>query len=179
MDSDQNFGLHGKLAEYIDFAASKMKSTLQLGNNGTCAFKHDRGRMEFAVELREGSDIVYFYSPICKVPCHFPEQFFEKLLENNLHGIANSQAGSGLDSKVQNIVLTYSISINHLDTLPFENILLNFVQTAEKAAINTGKWIEEIASKYTLSDEESEEENSEAVKNMKIRVQHGRSNRVN
>ncbi|MDR3274042.1 MAG: CesT family type III secretion system chaperone [Puniceicoccales bacterium] len=170
MDSDKNFGLRRKLAEYIDFAASKMKSKLQLGSNGTCAFKHDRGGMEFAIELPEGGDIVYFYSPICKVPYDFTEQFFEKLLENNLHGVANNQAGFGLDSKTQNIVLTYSISINHLDTVAFENILLNFVKTAEKAAINTGKWIEEIASKYTLSDEESEEEDSEAVKNMKIRV---------
>jgi hypothetical protein len=122
-----------------------MKSKLQLGSNGIYTFKHDRGGMEFAVELPEGSDSIYFYSPIYRAPYDFTEQFFDKLLEDNLYGVANNQASFGLDSKTQNIVLTYGISTNHVDTVAFENILFSFAKTAEKAEANRGKWVEEIA----------------------------------
>ncbi|MDR2435853.1 MAG: CesT family type III secretion system chaperone [Puniceicoccales bacterium] len=170
MDVEKDFGLHRKLAEYIDFAASKMKSKLQLHSSGICMFKHDQNEMEFAIELPKGSDIVYFYTPICRVPYDFTEQFFEKLLENNLHGVANNQASFGLDKKTQNIVLTYSIAIGHIDAVAFENILFNFMKTAAKAATNTVAWIEEIAAKYTLSDEELGDEVGEAAKNIKMKV---------
>jgi hypothetical protein len=170
MDVEKGFVSRRKLAEYIDFAASKMKSKLQLQSNGICMFKHDQSEMEFAIEIPEGSDIVYFYSPICRVPYDFTEQFFEKLLENNLHGVANNQASFGLDKKTQNIVLTYSISIGHIDAVAFENTLFNFIKTAAKAAANTVKWMEEISLKYTLSDDELEDEVNETAKNIKMRA---------
>ncbi|MDR0679648.1 MAG: CesT family type III secretion system chaperone [Puniceicoccales bacterium] len=170
MDADKSFVLQRKLAEYIDFASSKVKSKLLLGSNGICTFKHDLSGMEFAIELPEGSDIVYFYSPICRVPYDFTEHFFEKLLENNLHGIANNQASFGLDKKTQNIVLTYSISMKYLDAVAFDNIFFNFVKTAEKAAANTIRWISEISSKYTLSEDETEGEVGEAAANIKVRA---------
>ncbi|MDR2720973.1 MAG: CesT family type III secretion system chaperone [Puniceicoccales bacterium] len=170
MDADESFVLRRKLAEYVDFAASKMKSKLQLHSSGICMFKHDQSEMEFAIELPGGSDIVYFYAPICRVPYDFTEQFFEKLLENNLHGVANNQASFGLDRKTQNIVLTYSIAMGHIDAIAFENILFNFMKTAIKAAANTVAWIEEICAKYTLSDEELEDEVGETAKNIKMKV---------
>jgi hypothetical protein len=170
MDAEKSFVLHRKLAEYIDSAAAKMKSKLQLHSSGICMFKYDQNGMEFAIELPKGSDIVYFYAPICRVPYDFTEQFFEKLLENNLHGVANNQASFGLDRKTQNIVLTYSIAMCHIDAVAFENILFNFMKIAAKAAANAVAWIEEIAAKYTLSDEELEGEIGEAAKNIKMRV---------
>jgi hypothetical protein len=162
--------LRKKLEDYINLAASKVKSKLQLGDNGICMFKHDRGDLEFVIELPEGSDIVYFYSPICRVPYDFTEQFFEKLLEKNLHGVANNHAIFGLDKKTQNIVLTYSISINYIDAVVFGNILFNFMKTAERAAANAVEWFEEISAKNTLSDEELEDVIGEAAKNIKLRV---------
>jgi hypothetical protein len=170
MGKDSDLALRKKLKEYIDFAASKMKSKLQLGDNGICMFKHDRSGLEFVIELPNGSDLVYFYTPICRVPYDFTEQFFEKLLEKNLHGVANNQASFGLDRETQNIVITYSVSMNYIDAILFGNIFFNFMKTAERAAANVVEWLEEILAKNTLSDEELEDVPGEAAKNIKLRV---------
>ncbi|MDR1255595.1 MAG: CesT family type III secretion system chaperone [Puniceicoccales bacterium] len=167
---DKSFALRKTLAEYIDSASSRMKSELKLGSNGICAFKHDKSGMEFAIELPEDSDIVYFYSPICRVPYDFTEHFFEKLLENNLHGVANNQASFGLDKKTQSIVLSYSIPIYHLDTVAFENILFNFITTAEKAARNTMKWLDEIVAKHTFSGKKAEGAANEVSEKISMRA---------
>ncbi len=170
MANQTTFVLRGKLAEYLSSASQKMNSKLQLGSNGICLFKHDVSELEIAIELPEGSDILYFYSPVCRVPYDHTEYFFEKVLENNLHGIANRQATFGLDAKTQNIVLTYSIAMRHVDEISFCNILFNFIKVAERARAATAHWIEEITKKYTLSDEEMEALEEEENNNIKIRV---------
>jgi hypothetical protein len=170
MDPDNSSIARKKLAECIETTSAKMKSKLMLGSNGICIFKNDRNKLEFAIELPEGSDLVYFYSPICRVPYDFTEQFFERVLESNLHGIATNQACFGLDKETQNIVLTYSIAMGYIDAVSFENILFNFIKTAEKAVANTIKWIEEIAAQNTLSDGDPVDEVVIAAKNIKMRV---------
>lgn len=170
MSDNEHLMLFNKLTEYISDASRKMHSNLKLGNNGVCLFKHNTSNLEIAIELPSDSDVLYFYSPVCRVPYDYTEQFFEKILENNLHGIANRQATFGLDSKTQNIVLTYSIAMRHVDSVSFGNILFNFIKTAEKAHQNTIKWLDNISKEYMLSDEELDNIESENTKNMKLRV---------
>lgn len=161
--------LRAQLAEYIA-STSPTGSKRGLGSNGVCCFQHDESGMEIVVELPERSDVLYFYSPICRVPYEHTEQFFEKVLENNLHGVANRQASFGLDAKTQNMVLTFSIAMRHVDSVSFGNILNNFARIAEQARENTTKWIEELAARYSTSGEYSPETDSTNNNDFKLKV---------
>lgn len=145
--------LRGKLSEYLSSVSKIVGKKQGLGKNGICCFQHDVSGLEIVIELPENSDILYFYSAICKVPYEHTEEFFEKLLENNLHGVANRQASFGLDAKTQNIVLTFSIAMRHVDAISFNNILNNFVNVAEKAREHTQEWIKEITEAHALDSE--------------------------
>jgi hypothetical protein len=50
-----------------------------------------------------------------------------------LYGITYNQATFGLDAKTQNIILSYSRSMEALDEIAFSNILNNFIKTADRA----------------------------------------------
>ncbi len=173
MSNQETIVLRGKLAEYLASMSKKIKTKLELGSNGICLLKHNvhnTTMLEVAIELPENSDVLYFYAPICRVPYDLTEQFFEKILENNLHCVANRQASFGLDTKTQNIVLTYSIAMRHVDEISFSNILNNFIKVAERARNNTTRWMEEIVKQHTLSDEEIEELDGNNHNNIKLRV---------
>ncbi len=154
MSDQETLMVRSKLVEYLTKASKVFGVELKLNSDGICFFKHDISGLEFIIELPPQSDIVYFYSPICRIPYDHTEQFFEKLLENNLHGVANRQASFGLDAKTQNIVLTFSISMRHIDAVSLGNILANFVEVAERASHNTKKWIEENEKQHPLPDKD-------------------------
>lgn len=131
MSNSQNYSqvLNGLLQT----AGNKLQTKLFLDKNGVCVIKKDHEDSQYIVELPKNSEIVYFYSPICKVPFDCSEEFFERILEKNLCGIAYNQATFGLDAKTQNIVITYTRSMRLLDDVTFFNILCNFITTADRA----------------------------------------------
>lgn len=131
MSNSQNYSQ--VLNDLLQTAGNKLQTKLFLDKNGICVIKKDHENSQYIIELPKNSEVVYFYSPICKVPFECSEEFFEKVLEKNLCGIAYNQATFGLDSKTQNIVITYTRSMRLLDDVTFFNILCNFIQIADRA----------------------------------------------
>ncbi|MDR2778910.1 MAG: CesT family type III secretion system chaperone [Puniceicoccales bacterium] len=121
------------LDRYLHIAGNRIGSKLSLDKNGLCILRKEDGQREYVVELPKHSEVVYFYSPICRVPYGCSEEFFEKVLELNLCGITYNQATFGLDVKTQNIVLSYTRPLEALDEVAFSNILCNFIKTADRA----------------------------------------------
>jgi hypothetical protein len=143
---------------FLQAAGKRMGSKLFLDRNGLCVLKRDseysvQGN-EYVVELPSGSEIVYFYSPICKVPYECSEEFFEKVLELNLCGVEYNQATFGLDAKTQNIVLSYSHSMERLDEVAFVNILFNFIKIVVRAKKEMSKLVEVLTEKASLTEKD-------------------------
>jgi hypothetical protein len=152
-------GMYGKVLDgYLRVAGSRLGSKLYLDRNGICVLKKDSPCQEYIVELPKDSDVVYFYAPICKVPYEGCEEFFEKILEMNLCGMAYNQATFGLDRKTQNIVLSYTRSMGGLDEATFSNILCNFVRVVDRAKVFVSKLAEETISAATLTVDDVAEE---------------------
>ncbi|MDR2737786.1 MAG: CesT family type III secretion system chaperone [Puniceicoccales bacterium] len=149
---------------FLQVAGKRIGSKLFLDRNGLCVLKRDsedsaQGN-EYVVELPSGSEIVYFYSPICKVPYECSEAFFEKILELNLCGVEYNQSTFGLDSKTQNIVLSYSNSMERLDEVAFTNILCNFIKTVDRAKKEVSKLVESLVDKFSLTEDDVDAEMS-------------------
>ncbi|MDR1432732.1 MAG: CesT family type III secretion system chaperone [Puniceicoccales bacterium] len=146
------------LNSYLQAAGSRVGAKLFLDENGLCVLRKDEMNQEYVVELPKDSAVVYFYAPICRVPYECSEDFFEKILELNLCGVEYNQATFGLDAKTQNIVLSYTRSMEALDEVAFTNILCNFVRTADRAKRDltqlTNTLIEQVS--LTKSDVEAE-----------------------
>lgn len=148
-------GFESALNEYLHAAGAKMGTSLSLDPNGICVLSNGNGG-EYVVELPKQSEIIYFYSPLLKVPFEHTEAFFEKILEYNLCGIKFRQATIGLDPKTQNLVLSYTRPIGFLDETTFINILFNFVDEVEKAKQILNDCYADLQKKLELSLEESE-----------------------
>jgi hypothetical protein len=143
---------------FLRTAGKRIGSKLFLDKNGLCVLKRDSDCLaqgnEYVVELPSNSEIVYFYSPICKVPYECSEEFFEKILELNLCGIEYNQATFGLDAKTQNIVLSYTRSMEKLDEVAFTNILCNFIKTVDRAKKEITKLVESLTDRSSLTEED-------------------------
>ncbi|MDR1528034.1 MAG: CesT family type III secretion system chaperone [Puniceicoccales bacterium] len=144
---------HKVLDHYLQVAGSKIGSKLFLDKNGLCVLRQENGR-EYVVELPRSSEVVYFYSPICTVPYGCSEEFFERVLELNLCGVAYNQAAFGLDAKTQNIVLSYARSMEALDEVAFSNILNNFIKTADRAEKDLVKLVKELIEQTSLTEDD-------------------------
>ncbi|MDR2603018.1 MAG: CesT family type III secretion system chaperone [Puniceicoccales bacterium] len=145
---------HKALDRYLQVAGSRIGSKLFLDKNGLCVLRTDNGQREYVIELPKHSEVVYFYSPICRVPYGCSEEFFEKILEFNLCGITYNQATFGLDAKTQNIVLSYTRSMEALDEVAFSNILSNFIKTADRAERDLGKLVRELIEQTSLTEDD-------------------------
>ncbi|MDR1173416.1 MAG: CesT family type III secretion system chaperone [Puniceicoccales bacterium] len=145
---------HKALDHYLQLAGTRIGSKLFLDKNGLCVLRKEDGKREYVVELPGNSEVVYFYSPICTVPYGCSEEFFEKILELNLHGITYNQATFGLDAKTQNIVLSYVRSMEALDEVAFSNILSNFIKTADRAERDLTKLVGELIERTSLTDDD-------------------------
>jgi hypothetical protein len=141
------------LNSHLQVAGNKIGSKLFLDKNGLCVVKKNDSDQEYAIELPNGSEIVYFYAPICKVPYECSEDFFEKILELNFCGIEYNQATFGLDAKTQNIVLSYTRPMGTLDGISFSNILCNFVKTVDRAKKDLVKIIDAMVESVTIAGE--------------------------
>jgi hypothetical protein len=138
------------LNSYLKIAGNKIGNKLFLDKNGLCVMKKGDTNQEYAIELPNDSEAVYFYAPICKVPYECSEEFFEKVLELNLCGIEYSQATFGLDAKTQNIVLSYARSMDTLDEVSFSNVLCNFIKTVDRAKRDLTKITSTLIEQTTL-----------------------------
>ncbi|MDR0742387.1 MAG: CesT family type III secretion system chaperone [Puniceicoccales bacterium] len=145
---------HKVLDRYLQLAGTRIGSKLFLDKNGLCVLRKENGQREYVVELPKNSEVVYLYSPICTVPYGCSEEFFEKVLELNLCGITYNQATFGLDAKTQNIVLSYTRSMEALDEVAFANILSNFMKTADRAERDLVKIVRELIDKTSLSEDD-------------------------
>jgi hypothetical protein len=151
-------GYEDILNSFLQMAGKRMGNKLFLDKNGLCVLRNNTsglaGGHEYVVELPKNSDVVYFYSPICKVPYECSEEFFEKVLELNLCGIQYNQATFGLDAKTQNIVISYTRSMEKLDEIAFLNILCNFIKTADRAVRDMERLVETLVENASLSEED-------------------------
>jgi hypothetical protein len=138
---------------YLRAASFRVKSELFLDANGLCVLKENDGQ-EFVVELPLASEVVYFYSPVCRVPFDCTEPFFERILEMNLCSLSYNQATFGLDKKTQNIVISYTRPMGSLDEILFANVLCNFIKIAVRAKQDLAKLVEDLINKSSLSEED-------------------------
>lgn len=136
---------------YLKEVGARIKSDLRLDKNDLCIFKKENCSLDFVVELSKDSGFCFFYTPICKVPFDYPEKLFERLLSNNLFGLANNQAIFGLDNKTQHIILSFAFKLNSLDSISFGNTLINFTRTAENARKRIDKWQSDLAAELGKS----------------------------
>ncbi|MDR1890908.1 MAG: CesT family type III secretion system chaperone [Puniceicoccales bacterium] len=148
----------GTLDRYLLIAGNRIGSKLFLDKNGLCVLRKQNGLREYVIELPKHSEVVYFYSPICKVPYGCSEEFFEKILELNLHGITYNQATFGLDAKTQNIVLSYPRSMEALDEVAFSNILNNFIKTADRAEKDLVRLRRQLIEQTSLTEDDIDAE---------------------
>jgi hypothetical protein len=159
------------LDDYLRKAGNKIGNKLFLDKNGLCVLKKQDDNQEYAVELPKNSEIVYFYAPICKVPCENSEEFFEKILELNLCGMEYNQATFGLDAKTQNIVLSYTRSMNALDEVAFANIFYNFIRTVDRARKDLLQLIDSFGTVHSFTKEYTAMGNSNlGMKNGQLKV---------
>ena len=95
---------------------------------------------------------------VCRVPYGCVEEFFEKVLESNLCGIEYNHATFGLDPKTQNIVISYTRSMQSLDEVSFSNILVNFINTTDRARENLTKLSKDLSEAATLTEDDIQSE---------------------
>jgi hypothetical protein len=140
------------LAKYLQAAGNKMGRKLSLNGHGICILRSNDLDHECVIELPGNSDVVYFYSPICKVPYECSEEFFEKIMELNLCAIEYNQATFGLDAKTQNVVLSYTRPIGTIDDVSLTNIICNFVRTVDKAKRDLMKIVHALVEEYSVTE---------------------------
>ena len=92
------------------------------------------------------------------MPYGCAEEFFEKVLESNLCGIEYNQATFGLVPKTQNIVISYTRSMQSLDEISFSNILINFLNTTDHAREKLAKLSKDLSEVVTLTEEDIQSE---------------------
>jgi hypothetical protein len=156
---DRQMAISGELFnKYLQSAGAKIGVNLSANANGLCAFKKDSCDPECAVEMPNGSDVLYFYAPICKVPHGCEEEFFEKTLELNFCNIKYNQAALGLDRRTENIVLSYAHTASAIDEAGFANILRNFIKTVDRARSDFMDISEDLLKKSVLMDEDIDAE---------------------
>jgi hypothetical protein len=145
---------HKVLDRYLQVSGNRIEVKLFLDKNGLCVPRTDNGQRESVVELPKDSEVIYFDSPICRVPSGFSEEFLEKVFELNLCGITYNQATFGLDAKTQNIVLSYTRPMEALDEVAFSNILSNFIKTADRAERDLVKLVRELIEQTSLTEDD-------------------------
>jgi hypothetical protein len=57
----------GTMDRYLLIAGNNIGSKLFLDKNGLCVHGKENGLREYVIELPKYNEVVYFYSPICKV----------------------------------------------------------------------------------------------------------------
>jgi hypothetical protein len=142
---------------YLRAASHRVKNALFLDANGLCVVKENDGQ-EFVVELPRGSAVVYFYSPVCRVPFDHTGEFFERVMELNLCALAYDQATFGFDKRTHHVVLSYSRPMETLDEILFTNILCNFIKTATRAKQDLAKLCETLTNRFSLTEDDVDAE---------------------
>ena len=144
------------LNTYLRAVGYRLGKKLSLDSNGICVLQRDNDSANgYVIELPADSQVVYFYAPVCRVPYGCTEEFFEKVLEYNLCGVMYNQATFGLDPKTQNIVISYTRSMELLDEVALTNIVVNFIKTADRARANLRKLVDALSEMYLLDDDET------------------------
>lgn len=104
---------------------------LALNEKGICAFRY-QSYFDFIIEAPEGSNTVFFYSPLLQVSECDSEGLFLKVLKLNFLCLETNGATFAYDTHTGCIILCYRYSIEYLDTFLFQNVVGNFLNVAEK-----------------------------------------------
>jgi hypothetical protein len=116
---------------------------LSLNNKGICEFKY-QDSFDFIIEVPENSSTIFFYSPLIQVSEYGSEKLFLKVLKLNFLCLETNGATFAYDGDKGYINLCYRHSIEHLDSLTFENIVGNFLDVAEKWYTHLQNYIDEV-----------------------------------
>lgn len=104
---------------------------LALSSAGTCGFTL-ADRLQLAIELPEASAEFYLYSPMLPIPSIDAEPLFRRLLTMNLFCRETDGATFAISERLNSVVLCYGHGWADLDQTGFDNILENFIVTAER-----------------------------------------------
>lgn len=107
---------------------------LTLDENDACALRYGEN-LDCMIELPDQSSVVYFSAQILNVAGLDTEQratLYERLLQLNYYCLETGGATFALDTKAGRAILCYGQPIGTIDAPAFENLLGNFLETAEK-----------------------------------------------
>jgi hypothetical protein len=104
---------------------------LALSDEGTCALDYEQ-RLQIVVELPEGSELVYVYSRLMRIPKKGQKKLFRTLLRHNLLCYNTDGSTLAIDDAQEQVVLCYGHPWSELDQVAFENLLENFLTTANR-----------------------------------------------
>ncbi len=110
-----------------------------LDKNGVCAMRYN-DKFNFIMEVPEGSDHLFFYSPLV-VHQEGHEQIFKKLLRHNFLCMDTEGATFAIDKENDDIVLCRIHVIGTLDALRLETIINEFLTTADKWNRKLRQWL--------------------------------------
>ncbi len=101
--------------------------SLALDANGVCALRYGED-IECVIECPEGSEVIYFYTPMCNVPDMGAERLFREVLKANLFCSETHGATFAIDEVRNRLILCYPQPTALLDEQLFANILANFLE---------------------------------------------------
>lgn len=103
---------------------------LKLNEDGSCVVQY-KERLNVIILLLEQNPNVHFIAALMRPPKDRGEEFYKRLLSLNMMCLETHGATLALDERDDQVVLCYSHLVKDLDAEMFEEILGNFMETAE------------------------------------------------
>lgn len=124
--------LHAAVNAYLRHFANFIGSPpLALNAQGVCAFTYQE-KWAVAVELPESSTQLYLHAPVIEVAHESKLDIYELALILNAYCLKTRGSTLALDPDMQRILLCYTLPVEILNEVIFNNVLHNFVKTLQE-----------------------------------------------
>ncbi len=122
------------VSKWLRAAGKQTGVDLSLDEDGHCRLLIDDGE-QCIVEVPRGSEHVFLYSAIARVPEHPPHAMrtMRLALAMNAFGIETSGSAFSYDARSEHIVLTFSTRLDALDESIFCAVLGSFIEVGIRA----------------------------------------------
>ncbi len=104
---------------------------LQFNEEGMCSLSFDSS-IDVDIVYKKDLDLCIFASPIIDIPSTGQENFFRRLLTENVFGIATAGSTFGIEEEKNRIILSYTFIASTFSFDLFKTVLGNFVDLVEE-----------------------------------------------
>lgn len=104
---------------------------LEFNEQGMCSLSFD-STIDIDIVYKKDLDLCIFAAPIIEIPSAGQENFFRKILTENVFGIATAGSAFGIEEEKNRIILSYTFIASTFSFDLFKTVLGNFVDLVEE-----------------------------------------------